>query len=45
DVVGTVEDLDALLLETHVDLQKGPIGLRALYATWDIDSAMDEIAA
>ncbi|HAU15696.1 MAG TPA: porin [Gammaproteobacteria bacterium] len=45
DVVGVVQDLDALLLETHVDLQKGPVGLRALYATWDIDSAIDDVAA
>ena len=45
DVFGTVQDLDALLLETHIDLQKGPIGLRALYATWDIDGAIDDVAA
>lgn len=27
----------ATLLETHADIRKGPWGLRALYARWDID--------
>ena len=34
--VGTGNN-DALLLETHVVYEKGPFGLRALYAEWDID--------
>lgn len=45
DVVGTVQDVDALLIEAHVDVQKGPFGLRALYASWDIDSALNDIKA
>jgi hypothetical protein len=28
---------DATLLETHVVFSKGPFGLRALYATWDLN--------
>jgi len=27
----------ALLYETHADIQRGPYGLRALYAYWDLD--------
>lgn len=27
----------ATLLETHADIRKGPWGLRALYARWDVD--------
>jgi hypothetical protein len=34
------DGLDAgLLLETHVVYEKGPFGLRALYAEWDFDGA------
>jgi len=29
----------ATLMETHVVWQKGPMGLRALYATWDLSGA------
>ncbi|MBN4079314.1 porin [Beggiatoa alba] len=29
----------ATLLETHVIWQKGPVGLRALYATWDLSGS------
>lgn len=28
---------DGLLYEAHIDLQRGPFGLRALYAAWDFD--------
>jgi len=28
---------DALLYEVHTDLERGPFGLRALYARWDLD--------
>jgi len=42
DIVANVQDLDALLIETHIDFQKGPFGLRALYATWDIDDAIED---
>lgn len=29
--------IDAILFETHADIQRGPFGLRALYARWDLD--------
>ncbi|HXF08433.1 MAG TPA: hypothetical protein VNK45_07920 [Candidatus Acidoferrales bacterium] len=32
----------AVLVETHVALNRGPLGLRALYARWDLDSAEAE---
>ena len=31
------EDVSATFYEVHTDIQKGPLGLRALYATWDLD--------
>ncbi|MBE9537482.1 MAG: porin [Proteobacteria bacterium] len=34
-------DVDALLFEAHADYRTGPFALRALYATWDIDEALD----
>ncbi len=34
-------DVDALLFEAHVAYQTGPFALRALYANWDIDEALD----
>jgi hypothetical protein len=36
-------ELDATLLETHAIYKNGPLQVRALYATWDIDSAMDAL--
>lgn len=30
------ETIDATLFETHVDWKRGPFGLRALYARWDL---------
>ena len=38
-------DVDAWLYEAHLAYRNGPFGLRALAATWDIDDAMNEIAA
>jgi len=32
------------LFEAHADIQRGPFGLRALYARWDLDNA-DAIGA
>ncbi len=29
--------IDALLFEAHADLRRGPFGLRALYARWNLD--------
>lgn len=37
-------DVGATLLEAHADIRRGPFGLRALYARWDLDNA-DLIAA
>ncbi len=34
-------DVDALLFEAHVSYQTGPFAVRALYANWDIDEALD----
>ena len=39
------EKIDALLFETHIAWRRGPFGLRALYAGWDIDEAIDAFAA
>jgi len=32
-------DVSAMLLEAHADIRRGPFGLRALYARWDLDKA------
>ena len=37
-------EVDAMLYETHVAYRKGPFGLRALYAGWDIDEAIEFFA-
>ena len=37
------ETIDATLLETHATWQVGDFGLRALYARWDIDDAINAI--
>ena len=34
---GLDNDASAWLYEAHADIQRGPFGLRALYARWDID--------
>jgi hypothetical protein len=39
------QDVDAWLYEAHVAYRNGPFGLRALAASWDIDDAIDNIAA
>ena len=33
------EEVSATLFEIHADVRKGPFGLRALYAQWDLDGA------
>ncbi|NNC98882.1 MAG: porin, partial [Gammaproteobacteria bacterium] len=38
DITQGTEDAGATLLEAHAIYQRGPFGLRALYADWDIDS-------
>ncbi|MBK6288980.1 MAG: hypothetical protein IPF49_15360 [Gammaproteobacteria bacterium] len=35
------DQVDAMLYETHVAYRAGPFGLRALYAGWDIDEAIE----
>ena len=39
DITQNAADTEAFLIETHADIQRGPWGLRALYARWDIDGA------
>jgi len=45
DVFGNpVGDLSGILSEAHMVYRSGPWGLRALYAQWDIDSAIESVA-
>ena len=39
------QDVDAWLYEAHLAYRNGPFGLRALAATWEIDDAINAIAA
>jgi hypothetical protein len=39
------QDVDAWLYSAHLTYRNGPFGLRALAASWDIDDAIDAIAA
>ncbi len=39
------EEIAATLIETHIAYQVQGFGLRALYASWDIDKEMNNIAA
>ena len=39
DITQNATDVEAFLVETHADIRRGPWGLRALYARWDIDGA------
>jgi len=39
------QDVDAMLYSAHLIYRNGPFGLRALAASWDIDDAIDDIAA
>lgn len=39
---GTVDEASAVLTEAHAIFARGPFGLRALYARWDIDGAAAE---
>jgi hypothetical protein len=36
------ESVSATLFETHADVRRGPFGLRALYARWDMDGNAPE---
>ena len=33
--------IPAMLIELHANYQKGPLGMKALYAGWDIDEAIE----
>jgi predicted porin len=35
---------DATLFETHAVIERGPFGLRALYAQWDLDGDAPKVA-
>lgn len=39
DVTGGRLGVDALLVETHLAVRRGPWGIRALYASWHLDDA------
>ncbi len=40
---GNSTEVDALLYELHAVYQRDGFGLRALYASWDIDSAINDV--
>ncbi len=44
DVTQSAEGVSAMLLEAHAVVTQGPFGLRALYATWDLDGNGPEAA-
>lgn len=39
DITQGAEGVSATLLEAHAQIRKGPFGLRALYARWDLDDS------
>jgi len=39
DLTQGVMDIGGTLFEAHANIQRGPFGLRALYARWDLDNA------
>jgi hypothetical protein len=39
DLTQGAMDISATLFEAHADIRRGPFGLRALYARWDLDNA------
>ena len=40
----SVDDLDGLLSETHLVYQRGDFGFKALYAQWNINSRIEQVA-
>lgn len=42
---GGEEEVDGTLFETHAAYNKGAFGLRALYAQWDFDDAIEAVKA
>lgn len=45
DLTQGAMDVSATLFEAHADIRRGPFGLRALYARWDLDNAAAIAAA
>ena len=43
--VNNESGVDAMLIEAHSVYRKGPFGLRALYAHWDIDDKIEVVKA
>jgi len=41
DITQGDQGIGATLLEAHTEIRKGPFGLRALYARWDLDDGDD----
>ena len=39
------DKVDAQMIEAHLAYKKGPFGLRALYAQWDLDDDIEEVKA
>jgi len=39
DVTQGDTDVEAVLVEAHADIRRGPFGLRALYARWDLNGS------
>ena len=39
------DKVDAQMIEAHLAYKKGPFGLRALYAQWDLDDDIEEVQA
>ena len=39
DVTQGDQGVEATLFEAHADIERGPFGLRALYARWDLDNS------
>lgn len=45
NTVNNAQDVSANLISTYIDYQQGPVGLRALYAMWDIDDDIELVDA
>lgn len=43
DITQGALNAEAFLFETHANIHRGPFGLRALYARWDIDGPIVEL--
>lgn len=43
--INSASDISANLIAAHLDYQRGSVGIRAVYAAWDIDSDIERVAA